>query len=173
MLHASSESDAEISDRTMCSLGLNGKAFIPLLSPYVCAVSAIMAARTIENRRDRLATILIAAWLASTYDDMDWLWLVENDMLHGRQNRLRFTVSLTAELAQRKNNRECASTLHLQLQILETSRLFEEDTLRHDFMTETEKASVREHRTPAAVHWSLLTDLKAEQVPYAGSCSTS
>jgi len=51
---------ALIADRTMRSVGLNGKAFIPLLSAYACAVPAIMATRTIENKRDRLATILIA-----------------------------------------------------------------------------------------------------------------
>ncbi|HET7751914.1 MAG TPA: ferrous iron transporter B [Terriglobales bacterium] len=51
---------AVITDRTMAKLGLNGKAFIPLLSAYACAVPAIMATRTIENRRDRMATILIA-----------------------------------------------------------------------------------------------------------------
>ena len=43
---------------------LNGKAFIPLLSAYACAVPAIMAGRTkIENKRDRLATILIAPFV--------------------------------------------------------------------------------------------------------------
>jgi ferrous iron transport protein B len=41
-------------------VGLQGKSFIPLLSAYACAVPAVMAARTIENRRDRTATILIA-----------------------------------------------------------------------------------------------------------------
>ena len=51
---------AVITDRTMARLGLNGKAFIPLLSAYACAVPAIMATRTIENKRDRMATILIA-----------------------------------------------------------------------------------------------------------------
>jgi ferrous iron transport protein B len=51
---------AVITDRSMAKLGLNGKAFIPLLSAYACAVPAIMATRTIENKRDRMATILIA-----------------------------------------------------------------------------------------------------------------
>ena len=41
-------------------VGLEGRSFIPLLSSYACAVPAIMAARTIENQRDRLATIFIA-----------------------------------------------------------------------------------------------------------------
>ena len=54
---------ALIADRTMHGVGLNGKAFIPLLSAYACAVPAIMASRTIENKRDRLATILIAPFM--------------------------------------------------------------------------------------------------------------
>jgi ferrous iron transport protein B len=47
----------------MRAVGLNGKAFIPLLSAYACAVPAIMATRTIENRRDRLATILVTPFM--------------------------------------------------------------------------------------------------------------
>ena len=54
---------AVIADRTMARIGLNGKAFIPLLSAYACAVPAIMATRTIENRRDRIATILVAPFM--------------------------------------------------------------------------------------------------------------
>ena len=54
---------AVIADRTMARIGLNGKAFIPLLSAYACAVPAILATRTIENRRDRIATILIAPFM--------------------------------------------------------------------------------------------------------------
>ncbi len=51
---------ALIADRTMRKFGLQGKSFIPLLSAYACAVPAVMSARTIENKRDRMATILIA-----------------------------------------------------------------------------------------------------------------
>jgi ferrous iron transport protein B len=47
-------------DRIMARCGLNGKSFIPLLSSVACAVPGIMAARVIENRRDRLATIMVA-----------------------------------------------------------------------------------------------------------------
>jgi len=47
-------------DRMMGGVGLHGRAFIPLLSSFACAIPGIMAARTIENRADRLATILIA-----------------------------------------------------------------------------------------------------------------
>jgi len=54
---------ALIADRVMRSIGLNGKAFIPLLSAYACAVPAIMATRTIENKRERFATIMIAPFM--------------------------------------------------------------------------------------------------------------
>ena len=54
---------ALIADRVMRTIGLNGKAFIPLLSAYACAVPAIMATRTIENRRDRMATILVTPFM--------------------------------------------------------------------------------------------------------------
>jgi ferrous iron transport protein B len=54
---------ALIADRVMRSIGLNWKAFIPLLSAYACAVPAIMATRTIENRRDRMATILVTPFM--------------------------------------------------------------------------------------------------------------
>jgi ferrous iron transport protein B len=47
-------------DRVMRSVGLHGKAFVPLLSSFACAIPGIMATRTIENPKDRLTTILIA-----------------------------------------------------------------------------------------------------------------
>ncbi len=47
-------------DRLMGRVGLSGRAFIPLLSSFACAIPGIMAARTIPNLRDRLATILLA-----------------------------------------------------------------------------------------------------------------
>ena len=47
-------------DRVMSSVGLHGKSFIPLLSSFACAIPGIMATRTVENRKDRLVTILVA-----------------------------------------------------------------------------------------------------------------
>jgi len=47
-------------DTLMAKVGLNGRAFIPLLSSFACAIPGIMAARSIENERDRLTTIMIA-----------------------------------------------------------------------------------------------------------------
>jgi len=51
---------AFIMDRLMSKVGLHGKSFIPMLSSLACAIPGIMATRTIENRKDRLVTILVA-----------------------------------------------------------------------------------------------------------------
>jgi ferrous iron transport protein B len=51
---------AYLLDRVMGGVGLSGRAFIPLLSSFACAIPGIMAARTIPNWRDRLTTIMIA-----------------------------------------------------------------------------------------------------------------
>ncbi len=51
---------AFLMDRVMASFGLSGRSFIPLLSSFACAVPGIMATRSIDNHRDRIATILIA-----------------------------------------------------------------------------------------------------------------
>lgn len=51
---------AFLMDRLMRGVGLHGKAFVPLLSSFACAIPGIMATRTIENPKDRFATILIA-----------------------------------------------------------------------------------------------------------------
>lgn len=51
---------AFIMDRLMSRVGLHGKSFVPMLSSLACAIPGIMATRTIENRKDRLVTILVA-----------------------------------------------------------------------------------------------------------------
>ncbi len=51
-------------DRLMRKVGLHGKAFIPLMSGFACAVPAVMSARTVESRRDRLVTILVTPFMS-------------------------------------------------------------------------------------------------------------
>ncbi len=50
---------AYLMDRIMKMLGLHGRAFVPMLSGYACAVPAILATRTMERRRDRLLTMMV------------------------------------------------------------------------------------------------------------------
>ncbi len=55
---------AFLMDRLMSRIGLHGKAFLPLISSFACAIPGIMATRTIENQRDRFATIMIAPFMS-------------------------------------------------------------------------------------------------------------
>jgi ferrous iron transport protein B len=55
---------AFLMDRVMARVGLSGRAFIPLLSSFACAIPGIMATRTIDNRRDRITTIMIAPFMS-------------------------------------------------------------------------------------------------------------
>ncbi len=51
---------AFLMDKLMTKIGLSGKSFVPLMSSFACAIPGVMATRVIENRRDRMVTILIA-----------------------------------------------------------------------------------------------------------------
>jgi transcriptional regulator with XRE-family HTH domain len=106
-------------------------------------------------------------WLTLTYVDMDWDWLVRNVKVRDRQNRLGFAVSLASEVAQSKDDSERARKLRQCLQVLESARLAREDTFCHDSMTQAERKWLREHRSPLAAHWNLLTDMKGEHLAYA------
>lgn len=106
-------------------------------------------------------------WLALTYVDMDWDWLVRNAKLQDRQNRLGFAVSLATELAEGKGESGKARKLHRSLEPLERARLAREDTFCHDSMTQAERVWLRDHRPPAAVHWNLLTDMESKNLAYA------
>ncbi len=55
---------AFLMDRLLRSVGLHGKSFIPLLSSFACAIPGIMATRTINSRRERLVTILVAPFMS-------------------------------------------------------------------------------------------------------------
>jgi ferrous iron transport protein B len=55
---------AFLMDRLLAKVGLHGRSFIPLLSSFACAIPGVMATRTIENRRERLATILVAPFMS-------------------------------------------------------------------------------------------------------------
>ncbi len=55
---------AFIMDRLMARVGLSGRSFIPLLSSFACAIPGIMATRTIDNRRDRITTMMVAPFMS-------------------------------------------------------------------------------------------------------------
>ncbi|MBK1825908.1 ferrous iron transporter B [Haloferula rosea] len=57
---------AFLMDGLMSKVGLSGKAFLPLLSSYACAIPGIMATRSIDSAKERLVTIFVAPWMSCT-----------------------------------------------------------------------------------------------------------
>lgn len=55
---------AFLMDGFMAKVGLSGKAFLPLLSSYACAIPGVMATRTIDSAKERLVTIFVAPWMS-------------------------------------------------------------------------------------------------------------
>ena len=106
-------------------------------------------------------------WVVLRYVDMDWDWLVQNAKLLDRQNRLGFVATLAYRLAAKSAEPDRFRKLKEYLAVLERSRLVKEDTLCHDSMTEAEREWLRLNRPAVAARWNLLTDMKAEDLPYS------
>lgn len=106
-------------------------------------------------------------WLAFTFADLDWNWLVPQVKVHDRQNRLGFVVQLANEVAGWRFAEERRSALDKVKNGLERSRLASEDTLCHDSMTVAERNWLRQKRPASAEHWNLLSDLTVEHLAWA------
>jgi len=114
-----------------------------------------------------LDTRLVEAlpWVLSRYTDLNWGWLRDRAKLHNAQNRLGYLVHLAGQTA--RTLPDAVRILSLWESELEEARLAREGTLCRDSMPEPERTWLRSNRPQAAVHWSLLTGLTAEQLPYA------
>ncbi len=88
-------------DRLMRGAGLSGKAFVPLMSSFACAIPGIMSARTIENRRDRMVTILVAPLMSCSARLPVYALLIAAFIPHGYQGLTllsMYVLSVTAAL---------------------------------------------------------------------------
>lgn len=128
------------------------------------------------------ATILLAAiassnvevrvlealpWLAVEHSNLDWEWLMRESKIRDLQNRLGFVVTLARQVAEKCGNTAAACRLREVEGILDRARLVREDTLCQDSLSDAERRWLRRTRPREADHWNLLTDLKAETLPYA------
>ncbi|MGC4084958.1 MAG: helix-turn-helix transcriptional regulator [Vicinamibacterales bacterium] len=102
-------------------------------------------------------------WVALTYADLDWEWLVRQAKLDDLQNRLGFLVTLARQLAEQRGNAEVSARLARTEQALEYSRLQREDAFRLS-MTEAERTWLRQHRSPEATRWNVLTNIDASEL---------
>jgi DNA-binding XRE family transcriptional regulator len=107
-------------------------------------------------------------WVLCTYTDLNWEWLRDRAKLNNTQNRLGYLVHLAEQTARAFQERQGAvQVLSRWESELEEARLAREGTLCRDSMPERERTWLRLHRSEVAAHWSLLTGLTAEQLPYA------
>lgn len=112
---------------------------------------------------------LIAAlpWLLVRYPEIDTAWLLDRARRLDLQNRLGFIVTLAREVREFRGEAVPQGLAELE-SALDRSRLARFGTLCQTSMSEEEGRWLFEHRSETARHWNLLTDLKAEDLPYAG-----
>jgi transcriptional regulator with XRE-family HTH domain len=119
-----------------------------------------------QNQLDRRVAEALP-WLAFRYWNMNWEWVFREAKVRDLQNRLGFTLLLAWELAEKLQCREAANRLRQAEQDLRHSLLAKEDTYCNERMTESERHWLREHRSPEAAAWRLLSDLRPEHLSHA------
>jgi transcriptional regulator with XRE-family HTH domain len=149
--------------RALGTLGYSGFAYLRE-SVKSNPAALLMDALDSEDLDSRVIEAL--PWLPLAYPKLNWEWLMLNAKMRDRQNRLAFVVTLGREAAAKTNDVALEKTLAERVATLERSRLAVEDTLCKESMTQAERKWVRTHRTKAAKHWNLLTDLTLEQLDH-------
>jgi transcriptional regulator with XRE-family HTH domain len=151
--------------RKLASLGYLG--FEHVRSKVVSNPAEVVLNAVVKRDLD---TRLVEAlpWVLSKYTDLNWEWLRDRAKLNNAQNRLGYLVHLAKQITRTLPAQQ--SRVHVLSHWeneLEEARLAHEGTLCRDSMPERERAWLRTNRPEGAVHWSLLTSLTAEQLPYA------
>ena len=101
-----------------------------------------------------------------TFPEMDWGKLTKFAKMFDLQNRLGFVVSLACQLAVKVNDKQKFRYLSEVEKSLEKSRLFNEDVLGNESLTEAEKNYLKENRPREAKHWRVLSDLSVNHLDY-------
>jgi len=155
--------DADL-PRLLGTLGYAGFAYLADPHEVTNPAGVLVAALRHSNVPARVTEAL--PWLLTRFADLDWDWLVNEAKRWNVQNRLGYLVSLAMDVARRRVDLAALSRLERVEQQLEDARLAKEDTLGRT-LTESERRYLREHRPPVAVHWNLLTSLRADDLRYA------
>ena len=132
-----------------------------LVNPAVTVLDAL-SERSLDGR---VAEAM--PWVLEQFPSLDWDWLVDHARRRNVQNRLGFLVTVARMLAQRRTNKVAVERLTRVEEELEQSRLVAETTLGREGMPAAERAWLREHRSPAARHWNVLSGLKLQDLSYA------
>jgi transcriptional regulator with XRE-family HTH domain len=163
---AGSAPTEEFFKKALGQLGYPGFAYLKRrgsLNPAEVLLLALDA----DNLDSRVTEAL--PWLPFKFPDLDWEWLTKEAKLRDRQNRLAFVTELGRQVAESASDTERAEALTARVAGFEQSRLANEDTLCRESMSDSERRWLRSHRSRAAAHWNLLTDLKTEDLSHVYS----
>jgi len=152
--------------QALAALGYPGFAYLRRRARQHNPAVVLLAALATGNLEARVAEAL--PWLLLRFPEMGFHWLMRQAKLFDLQNRLGFVVTLARRLneavPQRPHDRtERLRSLEAELA---SSRLAREDTFCQS-LGEAERRWLREHRSKEAAAWNLLSDLRAELLPYA------
>lgn len=148
--------------RLLGSLGYEGFRYLDAQRRTNPAEVLLKALRS-QNLDGRVAKAL--PWLVVEYPNLDWTWLVGHAKQEDLQNRLGFVVSLGKALARARGKHGAEETLAKWERYLEPSRLARTDRL--SALTRAEERWLREHSSPEAKHWNVLSSLTTEAVTHA------
>ncbi len=150
----------------LARLGYPGFAYRKRPGPMRHPEEVLLAGLAFDELEPRMVEAL--PWLFLHYEGLDFERLANTAKAQNLQNRLGFTVVLARQVAERK--REFESRLpelrHFE-GVLESCRLAREESFGQGHANDRLLEWLKRERSEAARHWNLLTDLKAEQLPYA------
>ncbi|HEV2021578.1 MAG TPA: helix-turn-helix transcriptional regulator [Terriglobales bacterium] len=124
----------------------------------------LLAALALGDVNRRLLQAL--PWLLLHYPEMDTAWLLDRAKRLDLQNRMGFIVTLAREVREARGEVVPSNLAGLEA-ALDRSRLARFGTLCQSSMSEEEGRTLYQERSETARRWNLLTDLKAEELPYA------
>ena len=148
----------------LASLGYPGFSF---LKPRVKKNPAevLLSALSAKHLEGRLVEAL--PWILLKYPDLDWQSLVSAAKLRDLQNRLGFVTNLARRIAEKRGENSTAQLLRKHEENLEWSRLFLEDTLCNDSLTQAERRWLVKNRPVEARYWRVLSDLSPDHLSHA------
>ena len=157
--------DASTLAMDLASLGYPGFAYLKAKrkkNPGAVLLSAL------STKHLEIRTAEALPWLLLSYTDLDWDSLISAAKTRDLQNKLGFLTCVARRVAEKRGEGNTVEFLRSKEHVLEPSRLFLEDTLCNDSLTQAERRWLETNRPVEAKHWRLLTDLSPEHLSYAG-----
>lgn len=164
--HSVRPKDANTLAGDLAALGYPGFAYKKSKCQKEHPGEVLLSALSAKCLESRVAEAL--PWLLLQYPDLDWDSLVSAAKARDLQNRLGLVICVARRVAEKRGEKNKVELLRKQELVLERSRLFLEDTLCNDSLTQAEKRWLETNRPDEAKYWRVLTDLSPEHLSYAG-----